>query len=51
MLNEFGYGAAADLLASQYGSAEVTDAKPFFGIWTTRAGYSRAAASGISCCS
>jgi hypothetical protein len=37
MLNEFGYGAAADLLASQYGSAEVTDAKPFFGLWTNPA--------------
>lgn len=34
MLNEFGYGAAADVLASQYGGAEVTDAKPFFGLWT-----------------
>ena len=34
LLNDFGLGAASDLLASHYGSGETTDAKPFFGLWT-----------------
>jgi len=34
LLNDFGLGAAGDLLASHYGSGEPTDAKPFFGLWT-----------------
>ena len=34
LLNDFGLGAAGDLLASHYGSGETTDAKPFFGLWT-----------------
>ncbi len=34
LLNDFGYAAAGDFLASHYGSGETSDAKPFFGLWT-----------------
>jgi hypothetical protein len=34
LLNDFGYGAAGDYLASHYGSGEASDAQPFFGLWT-----------------